>query len=49
LQILEVLDEYMSITMTTQCPRSGKMEELEEFYQAVVPVCVDYCALINRT
>ena len=33
LQMLDLLFEYVDLSMTTLCPEKGKMEELEEYYQ----------------
>ncbi|KAK6181620.1 hypothetical protein SNE40_009442 [Patella caerulea] len=47
--ILDLVFEYVDLSMTKLCPDKGKMEELEEYYQEIVPVCVDYCLHLNRT
>ncbi len=48
-QMLELLEEYVDLSMTTLCPAQGKLVELEEYYQSVVPICVDYCLTLRRT
>uniref|UniRef100_K1R9K0 Vacuolar protein sorting-associated protein 8-like protein n=1 Tax=Magallana gigas TaxID=29159 RepID=K1R9K0_MAGGI len=47
--MLDLLFEYVDLSMTTLCPEKGKMEELEAYYQNIVPVCVDYCLHLSRT
>ncbi|ESO93558.1 hypothetical protein LOTGIDRAFT_215952 [Lottia gigantea] len=47
--ILELLFDYVDLSMTKLCPDKGKIEALEEYYQEIVPVCVDYCLHLNRT
>ncbi|BFY99915.1 hypothetical protein BsWGS_02955 [Bradybaena similaris] len=40
--MVELLMEYVDLAIT-KTPNSGKIEELEDYYQEMVPVCVDYC------
>ncbi|XP_035826479.1 vacuolar protein sorting-associated protein 8 homolog isoform X2 [Aplysia californica] len=40
--IVELLMEYVELSMS-RTPSNGKIEELEDYYQEIVPVCVDYC------
>ncbi|XP_064597923.1 vacuolar protein sorting-associated protein 8 homolog [Liolophura sinensis] len=47
--MLDLLFEFVDLSMTQFCPDQGKVEELEEYYQTVVPVCVDYCLHLGRT
>ncbi|VDI73686.1 vacuolar protein sorting-associated protein 8 [Mytilus galloprovincialis] len=47
--MLDMLFDYVDLSMTTLCPEKGKMEELEEYYMTIVPVCVDHCLYLNRT
>ncbi|XP_064646589.1 vacuolar protein sorting-associated protein 8 homolog isoform X2 [Lineus longissimus] len=48
-KMLDLLQNYVDISMTKNLPERGKMEELEEYYQNVVPICVDYCLTLGRT
>ncbi|XP_013387109.1 vacuolar protein sorting-associated protein 8 homolog isoform X2 [Lingula anatina] len=48
-KMMELLYKFVDKAVTTDCPESGKMEELEEYFQSVVPVCVDYCLLLGKT
>ncbi|XP_013089193.2 vacuolar protein sorting-associated protein 8 homolog [Biomphalaria glabrata] len=43
----EVLLEYVEIAIT-KAPKNGKIEDLEDYYQDIVPVCVDYCLHLNN-
>ena len=45
--MLDLLLEYVDVAMTKHSPKHGKVEELEKYYQDVVPVCVDYCLALN--
>ena len=45
--MLDILLDYVDISMTKNSPSSGKLEELEKYYQDVVPVCVDYCLALD--
>ncbi|CAL1539613.1 unnamed protein product [Lymnaea stagnalis] len=45
--LVEVLMEYVEIAIT-KTPKNGKIEELEDYYQEIVPVCVDYCLHLNN-
>ncbi|XP_078620345.1 vacuolar protein sorting-associated protein 8 homolog isoform X1 [Branchiostoma floridae x Branchiostoma japonicum] len=47
-KMLDLLLTYVDVSMTTQCPASGKIEVLVQHYQTVVPVCVDYCLLLGK-
>ena len=47
-QMLEILFQYVDLTMGQLCPGKGKIEELEDYYQSIVPVCVDYCLHLDR-
>ena len=40
--------QYVDLAMTQFCPGKGKIEELEDYYQSIVPVCVDYCLHLDR-
>ena len=40
--------QYFDLAMTQFCPGKGKIEELEDYYQSIVPVCVDYCLHLDR-
>ncbi|XP_041374342.1 vacuolar protein sorting-associated protein 8 homolog isoform X2 [Gigantopelta aegis] len=46
--ILDLLFDYVDLSMTKLCPEKGRIEELEEYYMEIVPVCVDYCLLLDR-
>ncbi|KAL5005898.1 hypothetical protein ScPMuIL_017056 [Solemya velum] len=46
--MLDLLFQYVDLSMTSLCPEQGKIEALEEYYQSIVPVCVDYTLLLNR-
>ncbi|XP_077969847.1 vacuolar protein sorting-associated protein 8 homolog [Styela clava] len=46
--ILDILIEYVDLSMTKLCPDNGKLEVLIAFFKDVVPVCVDHCLHINR-
>ena len=35
-QILQLLDEFVDLSMTKLCPTHGKMEALEDYYQASI-------------
>jgi len=45
--MIDILLEYVDLSMT-QTPSNGKIEELENYYQEIVPVCVDYCLHLNN-
>ncbi|XP_059149378.1 vacuolar protein sorting-associated protein 8 homolog [Physella acuta] len=45
--LVQVLMEYVDIAIT-KTPKNGKIEELEDYYQEIVPVCVDYCLHLNN-
>ncbi|XP_069107470.1 vacuolar protein sorting-associated protein 8 homolog isoform X1 [Argopecten irradians] len=47
--MLDLLFEFVDLSMTMLCPEQGKIEELEEHYQGIVPICVDYCLHLNKT
>ncbi|XP_071103447.1 vacuolar protein sorting-associated protein 8 homolog [Haliotis cracherodii] len=47
--MLDLLFNYVDLSMTRLCPEKGKIEELEEYYQEIVPVCVDYSLHLQRT
>lgn len=36
--MLDLLFEYVDLSMTTLCPEKGKMEELEAYYQVKTPL-----------
>ena len=40
--------QYVDLAMTQFCPGKGLIEELEDYYQSIVPVCVDYCLHLDR-
>ncbi|XP_052813444.1 vacuolar protein sorting-associated protein 8 homolog isoform X3 [Mya arenaria] len=46
--MLDLLFEYVDLSMTQLCPDKGKIEELEEYYMNIVPVCVEYCLHLNK-
>ena len=49
-QMLEILDKFVNVTMNTNCPRSGKMEELEDFYQVLgLPSIIAMITLCKTT
>lgn len=37
-QMLELLEMYVEVTMTKLCPKHGRVEELEEYFQ--VNLCI---------
>ncbi|CAE1274106.1 VPS8 [Acanthosepion pharaonis] len=45
--MLNLLFEFVDLSMTQFCPEKGKIEELEDYYQGIVPVCVDYCLCLE--
>ena len=45
--MLDLLLDYVDVAMTKHSPKHGKVEELEKYYQDVVPVCVDYCLALD--
>ncbi|XP_074642624.1 vacuolar protein sorting-associated protein 8 homolog [Tubulanus polymorphus] len=47
-KMMDLLYNYVDLSMTTNLPERGKLEELEEYYQNVVPVCVDYCLSLGK-
>ena len=47
--MLDLLLDYVDVAMTKNSPTHGKVEELEKYYQDVVPVCVDYCLALDMT
>ncbi|KAJ8320304.1 hypothetical protein KUTeg_001891 [Tegillarca granosa] len=47
--MLDLLFDYVDLSMTKLCPEKGKIEELEEYYMGIVPICVDYCLYLDRT
>ncbi|KAL4217419.1 Vacuolar protein sorting-associated protein 8 [Mactra antiquata] len=46
--MLDILFQYVDLSMTQYCPEKGKIEELEDYYQVIVPVCVEYCLHLDR-
>uniref|UniRef100_H2ZCD2 Vacuolar protein sorting-associated protein 8 central domain-containing protein n=1 Tax=Ciona savignyi TaxID=51511 RepID=H2ZCD2_CIOSA len=46
--LLDVLVEFVDLSMTKLCPDSGKLQVLIEFYRNVVPICVNHCLHIGR-
>ena len=34
--MLDLLFDYVDLSMTKLCPEKGKMEELEEYYQVII-------------
>ncbi|XP_052234778.1 vacuolar protein sorting-associated protein 8 homolog isoform X2 [Dreissena polymorpha] len=46
--ILELLFEYVDLSMTQLCPDQGHIEELEDYFMNIVPVCVEYCLHLVR-
>nr|XP_002121576.1 vacuolar protein sorting-associated protein 8 homolog [Ciona intestinalis] len=46
--LLDVLVEFVDLSMTKLCPDSGKLQVLISFYRNVVPVCVNHCLHIGR-
>ncbi|PVD38848.1 hypothetical protein C0Q70_01472 [Pomacea canaliculata] len=47
-QIIDILFEFVDLSMTKLCPDKGRIEELEDYYQEIVPVCVDYCLHLKK-
>ncbi|GAB1606858.1 vacuolar protein sorting-associated protein 8 homolog isoform X3 [Argonauta hians] len=45
--MLNLLFEFVDLSMTQFCPEKGKIETLEDYYQGIVPVCVDYCLCLE--
>ncbi|KAL8564238.1 hypothetical protein ACOMHN_050849 [Nucella lapillus] len=47
--MMDILFDFVDLSMTKLCPEKGKIEELEDYYQEIVPVCVDYCLHLKKT
>ncbi|XP_070185455.1 vacuolar protein sorting-associated protein 8 homolog isoform X3 [Littorina saxatilis] len=59
--MMDILFDFVDLSMTKLCPEKGKIEELEDYYQGsplnragvyfseIVPVCVDYCLDLKKT
>ncbi|KAL3853951.1 hypothetical protein ACJMK2_013245 [Sinanodonta woodiana] len=46
--MLDILFKHVDLSMTQFCPEKGRIEELEEYYQGIVPVSVDFTLYLNR-
>ncbi|KAK7507486.1 hypothetical protein BaRGS_00001421 [Batillaria attramentaria] len=46
--MMDILFEFVDLSMTKLCPEKGRIEELEDYYQEIVPVCVDYCLHLKK-
>ncbi len=42
-----MLLQYVDVAVTKNSPKHGKVQELEKYYQDVVPTCVDYCLALD--
>ncbi|XP_065068088.1 vacuolar protein sorting-associated protein 8 homolog isoform X2 [Rhopilema esculentum] len=42
-EIAEVLQSYVEISFTVNCPKTHKEEMLAEYFSSLVPTCVEYC------
>ncbi|XP_033098288.1 vacuolar protein sorting-associated protein 8 homolog [Anneissia japonica] len=47
-KIMDVLYNFVDISMTQNCPQSGGTFLLTEHFQAVVPVCVEHCLKLGK-
>ncbi|KAM9365398.1 vacuolar protein sorting-associated protein 8 homolog isoform 2-T2 [Pholidichthys leucotaenia] len=47
-KMVEVLFQFAAHALT-KCPEQGKIQVMEQHFQDVVPVLVDYCLLLQRT
>uniref|UniRef100_A0A8D0LB45 VPS8 subunit of CORVET complex n=1 Tax=Sphenodon punctatus TaxID=8508 RepID=A0A8D0LB45_SPHPU len=47
-RMVEILIHYADRTMK-KCPDQGKIQVMEQHFQAMVPVIVDYCLLLQQT
>jgi len=43
LQMLDLLFEYVDLSMTQFCPDKGKIEELEDYYMVSIHPTTMYC------
>ncbi|XP_054838253.1 vacuolar protein sorting-associated protein 8 homolog isoform X1 [Eublepharis macularius] len=46
-RMVEILIQYADRTMK-KCPEQGKIQVMEQYFQDMVPVIVDYCLLLQR-
>ncbi|XP_048361839.1 vacuolar protein sorting-associated protein 8 homolog isoform X2 [Sphaerodactylus townsendi] len=46
-RMVEILIQYADRTMK-KCPDQGKIQVMEQYFQDMVPVIVDYCLLLQR-
>ncbi|MCJ8748031.1 hypothetical protein PDJAM_G00160220 [Pangasius djambal] len=47
-KMVEILFQYVE-RMLKKCPEQGKIQLLEQHFQDMIPVVVDYCLLLQRT
>uniref|UniRef100_A0A4W4F5Q8 RING-type domain-containing protein n=1 Tax=Electrophorus electricus TaxID=8005 RepID=A0A4W4F5Q8_ELEEL len=47
-KMVEILFQYVERSLK-KCPEQGKIQVLEQHFQDMVPVVVDYCLLLQRT
>ncbi|XP_024000847.1 vacuolar protein sorting-associated protein 8 homolog [Salvelinus sp. IW2-2015] len=46
--MVEILFQYVERSVK-KCPEHGKIQVMEQHFQDMVPVMVDYCLLLQRT
>ncbi|XP_043931336.1 vacuolar protein sorting-associated protein 8 homolog [Protopterus annectens] len=47
-KMVEILFQYADRALK-KCPEQGKLEVMEQYFEDMVPVMVDYCLLLQRT
>lgn len=47
-KMVEILLQYVERSLK-KCPEQGKIQVMEQHFQEIVPVMVDYCLLLQRT
>ncbi|GFR94592.1 vacuolar protein sorting-associated protein 8-like protein, partial [Elysia marginata] len=45
--MVDLLLEFVDVAIA-RTPSNGKLEDLEDYYQEIVPVCVDYCLHLSN-
>ena len=47
-EIAEVLQAYIDISLTVNCPKTHNEALLAEYFSSLVPICVKYCVATNN-
>ena len=47
-QIAEILQTYVDVSLTVNCPKTHNEHLLSEYYNSLVPTCVEYCVVTNN-